>query len=111
MITPDNQIVRAVDTIDLTTIRSAVVDEDGHIRELPAAECRRFSWDEEVFKRLGVKDDCGNLARVENGRHVLPPEIPPPPAGRPWSESDNNATGGGRNRIIKTIIRLGDGFL
>ena len=72
MITPDNQIVRAVDTIDLTTIRSAVVDEDGHIRELPAAECRRFSWDEEVFKRLGVKDDCDNLARVENGRHVLP---------------------------------------
>lgn len=33
MLTLDNQSIRIVPTVDLTALREAVLDEDGHIRE------------------------------------------------------------------------------
>lgn len=46
MITKDGSIVRVAPNVDTSAIRQAVLDEDGHIRELSAAEWGKFSWDE-----------------------------------------------------------------
>ena len=46
MITKDGSIVRVAPIVDTSAIRQAVLDEDGHIRELLAAEWGKFSWDE-----------------------------------------------------------------
>lgn len=46
MITKDGSIVRVAPIVDTSAIRQAVLDEDGRIWELPAAEWGRFSWDE-----------------------------------------------------------------
>ena len=46
MITKDGSIVRVAPQVDTSAIRQAVLDEDGHIRELPAAEWGKFSRDE-----------------------------------------------------------------
>ena len=53
MITKDGSIVRVAPIVDTSAIRQAVLDEDGHIRELPAEEWRNFS---------GMR--CGVYARV-----------------------------------------------
>lgn len=47
MFTKDNQTIHIIhNNLDLTALRKAVLDEEGHIRELPALEWRKFSWDE-----------------------------------------------------------------
>ena len=46
MLTGDNQSIRIAPTVNLTALREAVLDEEGHIRELSAGEWRQFSWDE-----------------------------------------------------------------
>ena len=50
MFTKDNQTIHIIPTnLDLTALRKAVLDEDGHVRELPALEWRKFSWDEVIL--------------------------------------------------------------
>ena len=46
MITKDGSIVRVAPIVDTSAIRQAVLDEDGHIRELPVAEWAKFPWDD-----------------------------------------------------------------
>ena len=46
MITIDNQSIRIVQPVDMTALREVVLDEDGHIRELSAAEWAKFPWDD-----------------------------------------------------------------
>ena len=46
IVTPDNQIISVVNHGDSTAVRKAVLDEDGHIRELPASEWQQFPWDD-----------------------------------------------------------------
>ena len=45
MITPDHQII-SINRGDSKLVRKAVLDEDGHIRELPASDWRQFPWDD-----------------------------------------------------------------
>ena len=46
IVTPDNQIISVVNHGDSTAVRKEVLDEDGHIRELPASEWQQFPWDD-----------------------------------------------------------------
>lgn len=46
MITKDGSIMRVAPKVVTSAIRQAMLDEDGHIRELSAAEWGKFSSDE-----------------------------------------------------------------
>ena len=49
MITPDGSSIRIIGPeVSDEAVRLAVLDEDGHIRELPASEWRKFEWDSVV---------------------------------------------------------------
>lgn len=49
MITPDGSSIRIIGPeVSDEAVRQAVLDEDGHIRELPASEWRKFEWDSVV---------------------------------------------------------------
>lgn len=46
MITPDGSSVRLIGPeVSDEAVRQVVLDEDGHIRELPASAWRKFEWD------------------------------------------------------------------
>lgn len=73
MLTPDNQLIRIVPTVDLTALREAVLDEDGHIRELSAGEWRRFSWDStEGAYRSEVSYPSGSIAHHSHHHSHIP---------------------------------------
>lgn len=49
MITPDGSSIRIIGPeVSDEAVRQAVLDENGHIRELPASEWRKFEWDSVV---------------------------------------------------------------
>ena len=49
MITPNGSSVRIIGPeVNDEAVRQAVLDEAGHIRELPASEWRKFEWDSVV---------------------------------------------------------------
>lgn len=45
IITPDHQIISVIHG-NTKAVREAVLDEDGHIRELPASAWKQFPWDD-----------------------------------------------------------------
>ena len=45
IITPDHQTISIIHG-DSTAVRKAVLDEEGHIRELPASDWLQFPWDD-----------------------------------------------------------------
>ena len=45
IITPDHQIISVIHG-NTKAVREAVLDEDGHIRELPASAWQQFPWDD-----------------------------------------------------------------
>ena len=57
MITKDGSIIRVIGPeVSDDVVREAVLDEDGHIRELPASEWRKFEWDAVVkFMRIALQ--------------------------------------------------------
>lgn len=46
MITKDGSIVRFITGANAAAVREAVLDEEGHIRKLPASEWAKFPWDD-----------------------------------------------------------------
>ena len=46
IVTLDNQIISVVNHGDSAAVRKAVLDEEGHIQELPAPKWKQFPWDD-----------------------------------------------------------------